>query len=205
MLVREWVRDPMIQVQVESPVALQRLGFLDRDDAGVVGALGRRGPGRVAVAQGIGDPDRNASVWVAANHTGYKSAYFAFLSRVYAIDASSHRLPGYDIDHLLNRARSPQGLSMIRIEAVPSDANQAWGRLFEKAASDPRFYANQNRERRTMSWIICAKLAGQMPPLGPNDTAGINRLANFFAPLGIPTAETRAGLSSILDFAYKFR
>jgi hypothetical protein len=205
-LVRAWARDPLIQVQVESPQALPRLAFIDAPggEAGVE-ALGRRSAQNVALVNNPGDPDLNASVWVAARYSSYKSGYLAFVRSVYNIDAQASQLAGYDIDHLLNRARSPQDSTFIRIEAVPSAANQAWGRLFEKAASNPQFFANQQRERRTMSFMICAKLAGELPPLGPGDGAGVNRLVNFFASIGIPNDEARKGLMSMLNFAYKFR
>lgn len=39
-------------------------------------------------------------------------------------------LAGYDVDHLLNRARSPGGSGFIRIEAINSAVNQAQGVLF---------------------------------------------------------------------------
>ena len=201
-----WVRDPLIQVQVESPAALPRLAFIDPDDvAPIAEKLGRRSPNKVAIVKNPVNPDLNASVWVAADYQGYKNAYLAFLRIIYQIEATAADLAGFDVDHLLNRARSPSAGTFIRVEAVPRQANQDWGRLFERTASDPRFFANQNRERRTMSYVIAAKLAGQLPPLGPNDLAGVKRLALYFASIGIPLAEAQAGVTSMLDFAYKFR
>ena len=179
-LLKSWIRDPLILVQVESPQSLQRLVFLDDAGGGAVGALGRRNAQNVAVVRDAANPDTNSSLWVAAKYADYKAAYLSFIDNLYGLKAMGAELAGYDVDHLLNRARSPEDSTFIRVEAVPSDANQAWGRLFEKAASDPRFFANTRRERRTMSWIICAKLAGQMPPYGPGDSSGIGRLVDFF-------------------------
>ena len=133
------------------------------------------------------------------------TAYIGFLNHVYGTQATSANLAAYDIDHLLNRARSPGGAGYIRIEAVTSAVNQAWGRLFERAASDPAFFANQNRLRRTLSWTICAKLANRFPPNGPDDVGGINRLALYFQTLGMDANEARAGLTSMLGFAYSLR
>ena len=55
-----------------------------------------------------------------------------------------------------------------------------------------------------MSYMICAKLAGEPPPKGKNDRAGIDRLANFFERIGIAKSEARKGIESMLAFAYKF-
>jgi hypothetical protein len=204
-IVAAFGRTPFIQVQVESPEALARLGYVN--DTGFSEAdpqrLGRRSAANVAFVESQSDPDLNSSVWVAAAYSDYAGAFLAFLAKAYGIKAARADLAGYDVDHLLNRARSPNDSTMIRIEATPSVANQAWGRLFEKTASHPDFFANQHRERRTMSYMICAKLAGQTPPAGPGDQAGIARLATFFTSIGIPYSEAQRGLLSMLRFAYR--
>ena len=154
-LIAEWKQNPLIIVQVESPLVLPVLTFLDdRGHGAGVGPVGRRSPTNTAIVSRAGDPDRNASVWVKASYTGYRTAYIGFLNHVYGTQATTADLGGYDVDHLLNRARSPGGAGYIRIEAVNSAVNQAWGRLFERAASNPAFFANQHRLRRTLSWTI---------------------------------------------------
>jgi hypothetical protein len=205
-LIQAWVRNPLVLVQVESPGTLPGLVFLESDVASAsVGRVGRRAAGSVAMVRGPGEPDANASAWVAAGYGSYRDAYLAFVRAAYDLPAAPGDLAGYDIDHLLNRARAPFDSTFIRIEAISSAANQAWGRLFERAASDPRFYANQHRQRRTMSWVICAKLAGELPPNGPGDTPGIQRLVRFFSSVGLSAAEAQSGLADMLSFAYKFR
>ncbi len=205
-LIAQWQLDPLIVVQVESPDVLPVLTFLDDQgrEAGVT-AIGRRSQTNTVIVSRPGDPDRNASVWVKASYTGYRTAYIGFLNHVYGTQATTANLVGYDVDHLLNRARSPAGAGYIRVEAVHSPVNQAWGRLFERAASHPGFFANQNRLRRTLSWTICAKLANRLPPNGPNDTAGINRLTAYFQTLGMDADEARTGLTSMLNFSYSLR
>jgi hypothetical protein len=201
-----WRQDPLLTVQVESPAALPQLMFLDDHGKKVeVGAVGGRRQTDTVIASRPGDPDRNACVWVRATYRGYRAAYIGFLNQVYGAPATASGLAGYDIDHLLNRARSPGGAGFIRIEAIRADVNQAWGRLFEKTASDQRFFANQHRLRRTMSWVICAKLGNQSPPNGPTDTAGIERLVGFFRALGLDAQEAREGLTGMLKFAYGVR
>lgn len=205
-IVAAWVKDPLIQVQAEGPSALAGLVYLDDMGAtATAGQLGRRSANSVALVQRAGNPDSESSLWVAASYGSYRSAYLSFIRARYGIEATSADLLAYDIDHLLNRARSPQNATFIRVEAIDRGANQAWGRLFEKAASDGRFYANQQRKRRTMSWMICAKLAGQMPPEGPHDRVGIERLVTYFRGVGLSEAETRAGLDSMLQFTYRLR
>ena len=205
-LIRAWVNDPLVQVQVEGPHVLPGLVFLDDMGAGAsVAQVGRRSSQKVAMVSRPGDPDTNASVWVAAAYSSYQGAYLAFLKAAYGVDAKPADLAGYNVDHMLNRARAPQDATFIRVEAVDAAANQAWGRLFEKASSNPTFFANQARERRTMSWMICAKLAGQMPPASKTDIAGINRLATFFQSVGLSLQEARAGLTQMLNFAYSLR
>ena len=202
-LIAEWKQNPLIVVQVESPLALPVLTFLDdRGHAAGVGAVGRRSQTNTVIVSRPGDPDRNASVWVKASYSGYRAAYIGFLNHVYGTQAMSASLAGYDIDHLLNRARSPGGAGYIRIEAVNSPVNQAWGRLFEKAASNPAFFANQHRLRRTLSWTICAKLANRFPPNGPSDVGGIHQLDSYVQTLGMDASEAREGLMSMLNFAY---
>ncbi len=205
-LIAQWIRDPLVMVQVESPDALPVLVFLDDlGEKAEVGAVGRRRQTDTVIVSRPGDPDRNASVWVRATYVGYRTAYIGFLDQVYGTEATQADLVGYDIDHLLNRARSPGGAGFIRIEAINTAVNRAWGGLFEKAASAPRFYANQHRLRRTMSWVICAKLANQNPPAGPADAGGIERLVGFFASLGLDPNEARRGLTEMLKFAYGLR
>ena len=206
-LIAEWKQNPLIVVQVESPAVLPVLTFLDdRGQGAGVGAVGRRSQTNTVIVSRVGgDPDRNASVWVKASYTGYRTAFNGFLNHVYGTQATTADLAGYDVDHLLNRARSPGGAGYIRIEAVNSAVNQAWGRLFEKAASNPAFFANQHRLRRTLSWTICAKLANRFPPTGPNDVGAINQLAAYFQTLGMDANEAREGLTSMLNFAYGVR
>ncbi|WP_298820483.1 hypothetical protein [uncultured Roseibium sp.] len=201
-----WVRNPLVQVQVEHPEWLGRLVFLDEYDESIEPErAGRRSLKNVAIVRKPGNPDENACVWVRAGYSSYQKAWLAFVNQVYGIKATSADLAGYNIDHLLNKARSPNKAGFIRIEAINDAVNQAWGGLFERAASNPEFSANQNRLRRTMSWIIAAKLMNQPPPKGPNDQQGIARLVQFFNRNGLAADNPQRGLTDMLQFAYRFR
>lgn len=205
-ILAQWARSWAVQVAVEHPSALGRLVFIeDTSVQADVGALGRRSPNSVVIVDGGGPPDLNASVWVASGYEGYNPAYLAFVRRIYGIDATPADFAGYDADHLLNRARAPRDTTFIRLEAVRSDINRTWGATFEKAASNPEFYANRERERRTMSWAICAKLGHQMPPSGPGDTVGIARLGDFFRSIGFSRDEAMNGMAEMTRFAYSLR
>jgi hypothetical protein len=201
-----WVRDPLVQVQAEHPEALGRLVYLDDFDGDVeIGRAGRSSLKNVVIVQKPGNPDENASVWVRAGYSSYQKAWLRFVEQVYGIKATAGDLAGYNIDHLLNKARSPGKAGFIRVEAINDAVNQAWGGLFERAASHPDFSANQNRLRRTMSWIIAAKLMEQAPPRGPNDHQGISRLVRFFNQNGLAADDPQQGLTDMLQFAYKFQ
>lgn len=201
-----WKNDPFQQVQVETIEELQRHAFLDDLDLEVeTGQSGRRSLRNAVIVRRDGNPDTNASVWVRAGYSGYRNAWLGFVRQVYQVSATPADLAGYNIDHLLNRARSPGGAGLIRIEAINDQVNQAWGRLFEKAASNPDFYANQARYGRKLSWLIAAKLMGQMPPRGPDDQAGIDRLVRFFQAKGLAEDDPRGGLINMLNFAYGLR
>jgi hypothetical protein len=201
-----WVRDPLVQVQVEHPERLGRLVFLDDfDDTIETERAGRRSLKNVAIVKKPGNPDEMASVWVRAGYSSYQKAWLGFVNQVYGVKVTSRDLAGYNIDHLLNKARSPNKAGFIRVEAINDAVNQAWGGLFERAASNPEFSANQKRFRRTMSWIIAAKLMDQPPPRGPGDQQGIARLVQFFNQNGLAADNPERGLTDMLEFAYRFR
>jgi hypothetical protein len=135
-------------VQAESPGALPGLVFLDEAGAGAdLARAGRIRAGNAAIVRRPGGAHDNASLWVAAGYGGYRGAYGRFLQHVYGERASEAELNGWDIDHLLNRARAPDATCFVRVEAIPASANRQWGSLFEKVASDPRFFANRERKR----------------------------------------------------------
>lgn len=205
-IISRWRGDPNIIVQAESAAVLPFLvTFQDPSTLEAPSRVPRYAERNAAVVRrpGLAHP---AQLWVRASEgfSGYRNAFFRFLKDEYAIDDAKAQAGGFDVDHLLNRARAPTGTTLVRVELVRSEVNQAWGRTFEKASSDPRFYANRHRERRTMSWMICAKVGGQMPPGNADDQAGIDRLVGWFnARLGLPRDEAEEGLRSMLDFAYR--
>ncbi|WP_269581736.1 hypothetical protein [Roseibium sp. Sym1] len=204
-LYNAWVRQPMMQMQVEHPGVLGRLVFLDSyDDSIQARQLGRSSLTNVALVQRPGNPDENASVWVRAGYSGYRQAWVNFIEEVYGTRVSSSDLAGYNIDHLFNRARSPAQAGFVRIEAIDGAINQAWGRNFERAVSDTKSGGN-DRLRNTMSWVIAAKLMNQPPPRGPNDVQGIADLVRFFSRNGFSAAEAQRGVDGMFEHAYRFR
>jgi hypothetical protein len=203
-----WQRNPLVQVQAESPDILGTLVSLDHLVAGETPReaeqVGRRRTSNVVcIRRPGGDADCKASLWVASRYSGYRAAYVAFLGEAYGIRATTADLAAYDVDHLLNRARSPLDSTFIRLEAISSSINRAWGRLYESAASDPAFYANRARERRTMSWMVASKLAGLWPPDGPHDRRGITRLVDFWVSRGFPREQAEFGVTDDLNFVFR--
>lgn len=201
-LVSAWKNDSYFPVQVESPHVLGQVVFLEEHPSQHVSQVERRRSANVVCVCRAGNPDRNASLWVAASYSDYRAAYAAFVRQVYKIPATKQDLIGYDADHLLNKASSPKDTTFIRLEAVNSVVNQAWGMLYEAAASKPHLHATQYRERRGMRWPVASKLAGQMPPAGPDDKQGIARLVSFWVAQGFPAEQAQHGITDDLNFIF---
>jgi len=201
-LLRRWVRDPLIPVQAEAPEVLGRLADIDLDSASDTAVVGRRSLRNAVQVSPIGVGGTHAaSLWVKASYDGYRHAFKAFLVEDYGLVDTAIDLSGFDVDHLLNRKRSPGGSTYLRLEAVPSTINQAWGSVFEKPASNPEFYANQARTRRTLSWPIAAKLAWIAPPNADEGAAGIARVATGLAGYGLDRDAAIKGLTDMFEFA----
>ncbi|MEP4198959.1 MAG: hypothetical protein ABJL99_25315 [Aliishimia sp.] len=201
-LLRRWVRDPLLPVQVEAPQALGRLADIDLGVSSTTLQLGRRDERNAVQVSPIGvGGSHSASLWVKASYEGYRKAFKAFLVEDYVLPEASINLTGFDVDHLLNRKRSPGGSTYLRLEAIPSTINQAWGAVFEKPASNQGFYANQSRTRRTLSWPIAAKLAWIAPPNAGEGTAGIARVASGLAAYGLDRQDAITGLTNMFEFA----
>jgi hypothetical protein len=202
-IIDDWVHKPdWVLVQAESPEMLR--GKV-QDLTSEVGARIGRVPGHqersVMMLEGGSDRDRTWSVWVRASFSNYKAAYLSFVSHAYGVTLSGDDVPGYEVDHLSNKAYAPTGQEFIMIEAIPKTANQRWGVNFESrrtANTDPR-------ASHRLSYMSCAKLAGQLPPNGPNDTAGINRLVAYFASIGLNPQEAQQGVQTMLQHAYWHR
>ena len=117
-LVDQWKQDPLIVVQVKSPGASgPDLPRRSRPRGG----RRRRRPAQPnqhgdRVAPGRPRPQRQC-LGQSELH-GLSHGHIGFLNHVYGTQATSTNLAGYDVDHLLNRARSPGGAGYIRIEAV---------------------------------------------------------------------------------------
>jgi len=199
-LVRQWVQEPdWVLAQVDSPGMLQgRAHDISGDAEAQAGRVGVHRLGSVIMLEGGTDRDRTWSVWARASFSNYKAAYLAFLRHAYRVTASADDLPGYQVDHLSNRAYAPSGQEFIRLEAIPTAINHAWGVNFESRRTEN----TDARPMHKVSWASCAKLGGQLPPAGPNDTAGINRLATWFASLGMDPDEARGGVTRMLQHAY---
>jgi hypothetical protein len=200
VLIDQWVHNPVwALVQVESPEMLR--GKVHNLTGAADARSGRVGGHRersVIMLEGGVDRDRTWSVWVRATFSNYKAAYLAFISQAYGVKLTGNDVPGYDVDHLSNRAYAPTGLEFIRIEAVPTLANQRWGVNFESRRTEN----TDARASHRLSYMSCAKLAGLLPPAGPNDTAGINALVAYFSSIGLDAKEAREGVTAMLQHGY---
>ncbi|WP_160669308.1 hypothetical protein [Pseudarthrobacter sp. ATCC 49987] len=142
---------------------------------GVKSALPSFNPDDVLVVTHQGsDPRPSRSLWVRNEYSGYLRAFMSFLREHHGYrGGSSLAAIGYDVDHLRNKARTPDG-TYIRVEPVASAANRRWGSTFERAASHPGF--TRKKPMGTVDWFIAAKFQGVFPPRSPRDKAGLKRL-----------------------------
>jgi hypothetical protein len=199
-MVNQWVHNPAwALVQVESPDMLRgKVHNITAEADARIGRVGSHRERSVIMLEGGPDRDRTWSVWVRATFSMYKPAYLAFISHAYGVTLSGDDVPGYEVDHLSNKAYAPTGREFIRVEAIPKAANQRWGVNFESRRTEN----TDARPSHRLSYMSCAKLGGQLPPTGPNDTAGINGLVAYFTSIGLDPQEARKGVTNMLQHAY---
>lgn len=186
-VLREWRTNHFFQIQVDTMTMLGRAIQLDVQDPKFP-KLGRRAERNVFYVPPADDPYGSGSLWVSSSYGEYRAAYLAFINLVHRTSFSNSDLAGYDADHLLNRKGAPEGGSFIRLEAVSGEVNQAWGSFYER-------YVDRNpRSGRKLRWTVASKLANQMPPVGPDDDAGIARLIAFWMTQGYPREQVEDGL-----------
>jgi hypothetical protein len=199
-MINQWVHDPdWTLVQVESPDILR--GSVHNITGEAEARIGRVGAHRqrsVIMLESGPDRDRTWSVWVRAAFSNYKAAYLTFISQAYGVTLIGDTIPGYEADHLSNKAYAPTGHEFIRIEAIPAAANHSWGVRFETQ----RTKNTDARPSHRLSYMSCAKLGGQLAPAGPNDSAGINALVTYFTSIGLDPKEAREGVANMLQHAY---
>ena len=136
VLVAEWKQNPLIVVQVESPAVLPVLTFLDdRGQGAGVGAVGRRSQTNTVIVSRPGDPDRNASVWVKASYTGYRTAYIGFLNNVYGTQATTTALARSSPSSVATAQPSPARAS--RETPTPSRTGQSAASRSRRRTTSP--------------------------------------------------------------------
>jgi hypothetical protein len=199
-MIHQWVQDnTWVLVQVESPEMLHgRIHDITGESEARVGRVGSHRQRSVIMLEGGPDRDRTWSVWVRASFSNYKQAYLAFISHAYGVTLTGNDVPGYQVDHLSNKAYAPTGQEFIRIEAIPTAANHSWGVNFESRRTENTF----RRPSHRLSYMSCAKLGGQFPPTGPDDAAGKNALVAYFTKIGLDPQDARVGVDNMLQHAY---
>ncbi len=199
-MIEQWVHKPdWVLVQVESPETLQgKVRNIATEAEARIGRVGSHRQRSVIMLEGGPDRDRTWSVWVRAGFSNYKAAYLAFISHAYGITLTGDDLPGHQVDHLSNKAYALTGQEFIRVEAIPKEANHLWGVNFESRRTEN----TDARSSHGLSYMSCAKLAGKLPPTGPNDTAGIDALVAYFTSIGLNPQEARKSIANMLQHAY---
>jgi hypothetical protein len=201
-LIQQWVNDPNTMVQVSSPEKLGGvLHNISPEPGACIGQLGNHRERSALMVQGGPDRDRTWSVWVRATFSNYKAAYLTFIRHAYGVALTGDDLPGYQVDHLSNKAYAPTGQEFIRVEAIPKAVNLLWGVNFESRRTENTVA----KASHVMSYMSCAKLGGRLPPVGPNDIAGINALVAYFTSIGLDPQAARKGVTDMLQHAYRRR
>ena len=202
-MINQWVHAPdWALVQVENLDMLR--GNVHNITAEAEARIGRVGTHRersVIMLEGGPDRDRTWSVWVRATFSNYKVAYLTFISHAYGVTLMGDDVPGYQVDHLSNKAYAPTGHEFIRVEAVPEAANHSWGVRFESRRTEN----TDARKSHRLSYMSCAKLGGQLAPAGPHDATGVNALVAYFTSIGLDPQEAREGVADMLQHAYWHR
>lgn len=145
---------------------------------GKVSPLGKVKTSDAVMVTFPGEPSFYTSLWVRNDFEGYISVYREFLELVHQVPKGGPTLGslGYDLDHLRNKASTPPG-TFIRLEAIPSGPQRAWGRKYERALSSPKF--EDKRQWGTASWMTVVKVAGLHPPADWDDTKWLQELEDF--------------------------
>lgn len=182
--IRAWVENPLVPVAVEDlyalGVVLRKNGANAEVELQPVDVGFSTVSSVVAISHPVHDIDRDISLWVRAEYGNYAQAYRRFVQRFYEVTAIQDQMVRYNVDHLLNRKRSNLSGLWLRVEAASATVNQAWGRTFERNASDPQLFANQTRTRRTACFGIAAKMAGLTPPASDTDEVQIQAVIHYF-------------------------
>lgn len=122
-------------------------------------------------------PDKwfSPALWVRNDYPYYLRAFRKFLRRYHNCDETTPlSTVGYDVDHLRSKKQTPAG-TFIRVEAVPSASNQAWGARYESLAAR----GSRTRPRGTADWMTVAKVGNVEPPTDWSDLEGIKRILDF--------------------------
>jgi len=153
-------------------------------------------PGAKGVAFIVTCPSLNSKVlWVGAANDKYRDEYLTFLDSAYGISMTSLP-PGYDVDHLYNRARALHyGLTYVRLALVRQAVNRSHGAAYEKDITRNEA-ARERRHMKLMDEITSMKYFGFLSPLRDDPReAEIDAYAAFAAAkLGLDPQEIRRGI-----------
>ncbi|WP_342077666.1 hypothetical protein [Yoonia sp. SS1-5] len=161
---------------------------------------GRRGP----VIWDQSGP-HGSSLWVPKSYEAYRAAFFDFIALVYGPDVDMAGKDLYDVDHIFNRARAPQGF-FVRVEAVVSEINQSHGRTFEKTNTNSLVELarrSNGKDHRKMTFISALKLANLDPPRNANDAEQIAAITQYFTQNGWPPFLITQALDNLIEVAQR--
>lgn len=202
-IISQWVQNPNMIVSAVDVTELPLLVSLyNHNSKPKIMALGNIDLNNAFMLKSEGNPDYNASIWVrcgkkGCHYTEYRAAYRKFLEQAYNIKIEKKDPEGREVDHLLNLGRAETEGVFVRVEAVKTRVNRAWGGGFERVSSSDHFSVSNSRSKRIISWSIAAKLGDQMPPRNKYDKDGLERLKIFFKGMGISELELTNKVANI--------
>ena len=146
---------------------------------------------------------RYASLWVRTADDSYRARYLAFLQQVHGFGGAEIP-PGWDVDHLYNRARGLHyGYRYLRLMLVSDSVNRSHGAGFEKAIGISEADRNIGPIRK-MDEIGYMKFMGiRAPRRGKQlDSDQKRHLLDTAAASGLPYEELLRNVLTAMERAY---
>ncbi len=207
-LIGQWIRDPLVMVQVDSPAALPVLVFLDdRGRTAEVGAVGQHSQTDAVIVSRPGDPDRSS--WRLGQGDVQGSPHG--LCRLPQAGAWSPKPPpptsSATTSIICSTAPPVARTGRVSFASKPFARRliEAWGRLFEKDSEQSTLLRQPAPAPSHDELGDLCQACQPESACGPGD-ARRHRPAGRVLPVSRHGPdEARQGLTEMLKFAYSLR
>lgn len=155
--------------------------------------LGRRRITNVVVAKG--STPHKATCWVRDGYSGYRSAYAAFVKKIYgAVDFDGFK--EMEIDHLVAKGQKRSGGKYIRIEAINKSVNRSHGATVDKSQAKQK--GRSRRDQDNLTIISVLKLYGLKAPRSRNDGERLEEIRKKLKANGWDAKEAMKSIDNLL-------